>query len=310
MSAWSFSGSRLFRKCPRQWYLKTIIAEPRSKDPIRREAYLLSKLQTIYSWRGSLVDWVILMRYIPTIKRGQRVVLGDLLKYAREIFNRQLEFGLANRLREPGMKVTETGDAFAAFLDVEYGDDIAKSDIEAAWEDVKIALTNLVSMKDLQAKLESAIQLIPQRSLTFTLDGIKATGQPDLMAFFADQPPLIVDWKVHTYASSDYRLQLALYALALTNCRPHSDFPKEQISYQETEIQLLEVQLLTNELRKYHLASEDFDTVSDYMARSALNMEMTIQGEDGDIAIDDLPVTLNDEECQRCPFRSMCWFRG
>jgi len=310
MSAWSFSGSRLFQKCPRQWYFKTAIAEPRSKDTTRREAYLLSKLQTVYSWRGSLVDQVILMRYVPTLKRGKRVMLGDMLKYGREIFDRQIKFGLAHRLREPGMKVTETGDAFAAFFDVEYGDGIAKSDIKAAWEDVEIALTNLAGMHELQAELESATHLIPQRSLTFTLDGIKATGQPDLMAFFAAQPPLIVDWKVHTYASSDYRLQLALYALALTNCKPHSDFPKEQPSYEPTDMHLLEVQLLTNQLRNYQLTAEDIDAASNYMARSALNMEMTVQGDDGETTSDDVPVTLNSEECQRCPFRSMCWDQG
>lgn len=310
MSTWSFSGSRLFQKCPRQWYFKTVVAEARSKDPVRREAYLLSKLQTVYSWRGSLVDWVILKRYIPTIQRGQRVVLGDLIKYAREIFNRQFEFGLANRLREPGMKVSKIGDGFAAFFDVEYGEGIAETDIEAAWEDVKIALTNLVGMKDLQAQLESAVRLIPQRSLTFTVDGIKATGQPDLMVFFADQPPLIIDWKVHTFASSDYRLQLALYALALTNCKPHSDFPKQQIQYQTMDMRLVEVQLLTNQQRNYQLTNDDIDAVSDYIARSALNMEMLLFGEDTETTVADMPVTLNDEECQRCPFCSMCWKQG
>lgn len=310
MSAWSFSSSRLFQKCPRQWYFKTRVAYHGFNDPIRREAFLLSKLQTIYSWRGSLVDRVILMRYVPTLKRGLPVNLSDLLKYGREIFDRQLKFGLVHRLREPGMKVGETGDAFAAFFNVEYGGGIAQSDIDAAWEDVETALTNLARMQDLQAKLESATHLIPQRSLSFTLDGIKATGQPDLMAFFVDQPPLIIDWKVHTYASSDYRLQLALYALALKTCKPHSDFPKEQIPYDPTDVQLMEVQLLTNRLRDYHLTTDDIDEASNYMARSALNMEMTVQGEDGETAIDDVPVTLNDDECQRCPFRSMCWYQG
>jgi len=307
MTRWSYSSSRLFRKCPRQWYLKTIVAEPRSKDPIRRKAFLLSKLQTVYSWRGSLVDRVILMRYVPIIKRNHPIVLGDLLKYAREIFNRQLEFGCANRLYEPGMTVTETGDAFAAFFDVEYGEGLAQADIEAAWEDVESALTNLVAMKDLQMELKSAVQLIPQRSLSFNVDGIKAIGQPDLIAFFADRPPLIIDWKVHTFASNDYRLQLALYALALTSCKPHIDFPEKQLPYEITDVGLLEVQLLTNHLRPYYLTNEDFDSACDYVARSVLNMEMTVHGEDEAITIDDVPVTLNDEECQHCQFRSMCW---
>ena len=47
------------------------------------------------------------------------------------------------------------------------------------------------------------------------------------------------------------------------------------------------------------------------MARSALNMEMTVDYADDDLTvIYDVPVTLNSEECQRCPFRSMCWNQG
>jgi len=310
MATWSFSGSRLFQKCPREWYFKTFIAEPRSKDAMWHEAYLLSKLQTIYAWRGSIVDQVILMRYVPTLKRRQRVALNDLLKYAKEIFDRQLKFGLADRSREPGMKVTHAGDSFAAFFDVEYGEGVPQETIDAAWADVECALTNLANMRDLQTRLLSASHLIPQRSLTFSHDGIKAKGQPDLMAFFADQPPLIIDWKVHTFASQDYRLQLAVYALALTNCKPHKDFPKQSIQYEATDVQLVEAQLLTNQQRNYRLTPADIDAASNYMTRSAVNMELTVDGADGAITAYEVPVTLNAEECQRCPYRSLCWNQG
>jgi hypothetical protein len=309
MSAWSFSSSRSFHKCPRQWYYKTFIASAVSKDATRREAFLLSKLQTLYSWRGSIVDQVILMRYVPTLKRGQRVLLADLLKYAREIFQHQLEFGLAHRLRESGMKVTEIGDRFAAFFDIEYGNTLAQEDIDAAWEDVECALKNLTNMRDLQAQLLSASHLIPQRSLSFTHEGIKAQGQPDLIAFFRDEPPLIIDWKVHTFASQDYRLQLALYAMALTSCKPHKDFPK-LFQYEATDVRLVEAQLLTNQQRSYQLTDADIDATSNYIVRSAVNMEMTTDCTDDIITIEDMPVTLNSEECLRCSFRSMCWNQG
>lgn len=307
MSTWSFSNSRLFRKCQRQWYFKAHVAEARAKDQTRREAFLLSKLQTIYSWRGSIVDQVILMRYVPTLKRGQQISRWDLFKYAEDVFDRQLEFARAHRLREQGMKVTGAGDSFAAFFGVEYDEEITQEEIDAAWQDIECALTNLLSMKDLYARLLTASHLIPQRSLSFTHDGIKAQGTPDLVAFFADQPPLIIDWKVHTFASQDYRLQLALYALALTSCKPHRDFPQAPLRYQPTEIQLTEVQLLTNQQRHYQLTDADIDGVSNYMARSALNMELAIDPADGAISVFDLPVTSNPDECQRCPFRSMCW---
>ncbi len=307
MSAWSFSSSRLFRKCPRQWYFKTHVAQARAKDATRREAFLLSKLQSIYSWRGSIVDRVILMRYIPTLKRGLWVSRATLLKYAQELFDQQLSYARAHRLREPGMKVTEAGDSFAAFIGVEYGEEIAQEELDGAWQDVECALTNLLSMRDLYARLLPATQIIGQRSLSFTYEGVKAQMQPDLVAFYTDQPPLIIDWKVHTFATQDYRLQLALYALALTNCKPHRDFPEGLERYIATDVQLTEAQLLTNQQRHYQLSDSDIEAVSNYMARSALNMELAMDTTDGEISVYDLPVTSNSDDCERCPFRSMCW---
>ena len=53
---WSFSKGRIFKQCPRKWFFSTIYADARSTDPQRHEAYLLSKLQSIYAWRGQIVD--------------------------------------------------------------------------------------------------------------------------------------------------------------------------------------------------------------------------------------------------------------
>ena len=69
----------------------------------------------------------------------------------------------------------------------------------------------------------------------------------------------------------------------------------------------MEVQLLTNQQRHYQLTDADIDAVSAYMVRSALSMELAVDPADGAISVYDLPVTSNPDECERCPFRSMCW---
>ena len=38
---WSISKSKIFRSCQRKWYLGSIVANANSKDPLRREAYIL-----------------------------------------------------------------------------------------------------------------------------------------------------------------------------------------------------------------------------------------------------------------------------
>jgi len=79
-------------------------------------------------------------------------------------------------------------------------------------------------MTDFWDLLWAASRCIAQRPLQFVSFGVKVKAIPDLIAFYADAPPLIIDWKVHARGSYGYRSQLALYALALARCRPHRDF--------------------------------------------------------------------------------------
>jgi hypothetical protein len=62
---WSYSASRSFRECQRQWFFKNIVASARATEPFRRRVYLLSKLQSVSAWRGKIVDNVISKTLIP-----------------------------------------------------------------------------------------------------------------------------------------------------------------------------------------------------------------------------------------------------
>lgn len=71
---WSISESKTFRRCQRQWFFKNIVAcATAKKNPIRRRAYLLSKLQSVFAWRGQLVDTVIENYLIPALNSKRRV---------------------------------------------------------------------------------------------------------------------------------------------------------------------------------------------------------------------------------------------
>src|SRR6266511_1499673 len=105
---WSFSNSHLFKKCQRQWYFKTHVANANAKKiPLRREAYLLSKLQSIAAWRGSVVDHVIGRRVVPALNNGWGINLANVLSYAKSVFDAQLRFARQHRIREPGMSVAK-----------------------------------------------------------------------------------------------------------------------------------------------------------------------------------------------------------
>jgi hypothetical protein len=306
---WSFYHSRMFRTCQRQWYLKTIMASATANHPLRREAFLLSKLQSIAAWRGSLVDAIISDRMIPVRKDKPNPNPARIIEDAREIFNKQLKFATQHRLRKPGMTLKEAGDAFAAFHAVEYELAVTQAEIKQAWTDVEQALTNLLQMRELWILLSQAVSLIPQRPLTFPYyQEIKVKAVPDLIAFFDNRPPLIVDWKVHTFGRQDARLQLATYALALTHCKPHIDFPRVLSRYHATDIRLLEVQLLTKQQREYTLSNDDIEEVENHIAQTAMEMVLATRNRsNGALSPFDFPTTAYPEHCQICPFRSLCW---
>jgi hypothetical protein len=296
------------------WFFRQVVAHHAAKDPLRREAYLLGKLDSLWSWRGRLVDDLITHRVVPTLAVGRNPDLSALLAVARKNYDAQLAFATAHRLREPAMKPSHHVD-FLALREVEQGAAPADVDLAKAWRDIETALTNLLAMEDLLERLKGATLLLPQRALTFkrTLpegEPLTVRAVPDLLAFFRDAPPLIVDWKVHTHAAADYREQLAGYAFALTRANGQWGLPNlSRVSV--TDVELIEVQLLTDELRRYTLTDEDIGAVEAYRVTSAASMQaLLIDREKGDRNPYAVPTTADLRVCNGCNFKAPCWDGG
>ena len=304
---WSISDSKTFRRCQRQWFYKKM-GNAIATDPSRRRLYLLSKLQSISAWRGQIVDTVISEIVIPAVTSGRRVTLEQAKIRARHLFDRQLGCARKHELMVPGFSPTQLGADFAAFHAMEYGGELCDEEINKAAEEVDQALTHLFSMTDLKDLLKSASALIPQRALIFSHSGVSVRAVPDLIAFFESRPPVIVDWKVHVFGIDEAWLQLAAYALALTRCKPHKDFPTALKTFSAAQIELVEVQLLTNHVRRYSLADEEVESAEAYIAGSATEMLLALQGRKvQQLSADEFNVARFPGSCQSCQFRSVCW---
>ncbi len=303
----SFSSLRQFRKCRRQWCFKMFADFRGEKDSFRRELHLLSKLQSVYAWRGSLVDYVIGVRVIPALSRGWSLNKDSIINFARTVFDKQIAFARAQRLREPGMTATKGGESFAALSVFEFGGQLNEDILDTAWADVETALANLLEMTELLDSLRNASQLISQRPLAFEHFGMTFKAVPDLIAFFENQPPLIVDWKVHSRSMKDYRLQLAIYALALHRCPPHRDFPPELKNYSPTDYRLIEAQLLTNIKREHTFSLEDLNLTDDHITAAMSEIKLALDGKASrELDPYDFPITSNPDNCGRCNFRKPC----
>jgi hypothetical protein len=305
---WSFSQSRAFDRCQRGWFYDAIYGNGVAKDKDRHEIYLLSKLQSISAWRGSIVDKAIETSLVPALKNGRPGQLRQTVARAKQLFDAQRAFALRHGLRDDGLKPSKAGDDFAAFLAVERGEQISDDVFEKAWREIERALNNLFGMTDLLDDLRRAEFLMAQRALQFKHGEVTVKAVPDLVAFYRGRPPLIVDWKVHLFGSRDYWLQLATYALALARCSPHRDFPRSFIDPKPTAMRLVEAQLLTNSVREHEFDADDVMVVEDYIAASAERMAMAVDGRKSvELSASDFPVAIYPDSCEGCPFRKPCW---
>ena len=305
---WSYSASRSFRQCQRQWYFKNVAANSRAKDPFRKRAYLLSKLQSISAWRGRIVDDVISNMIIPNLNRGLCVTLQNAKTRARGLFDRQLAYARIHPISDVSLQISQEGDNFAVFHAMEYEGELPEHEIERAWCEIETALTNLFSLDEIKLLLKSSDYIVPQRALQFRLmDDVTVLAYPDLIAFRRDAPPTVIDWKVHAFGTNDAWLQLAIYATALSRCNPHGDFPTGFETHPQ-ELDLYEVQLLTNVVRKHSLEGEQLIEAEEYMIHSAYEIACLTEGRKyTDLNVEDFRTAVHAGTCRRCAFRAICW---
>ncbi|MGD0061700.1 MAG: PD-(D/E)XK nuclease family protein [Verrucomicrobiia bacterium] len=307
---WSFSEGRLFRKCQRQWFFSKRLASATSKDPRRREAYLLSKLSSLSAWRGKVVDQVLEKIVVPAIQRKTIVTLQTATQAADRIIDSQLDFALKHRIRENGFKASEHDGDLAAFFVVEYGESPSQHEIGQARAEVHKALSNLFQsprFKELRENVKAAHWLAAQCPITFRYMGATVRAVPDLVCLFRGTPPLIIDWKVHFFGIHDYYQQLVAYAITLTRCGDHKGLPRELRNYPAEAVRLVEAQLLTDEPREHLIAGEDVQEVEDRMATEIQEMLLAVDGrENKELAAEDFPTTTRAGICATCNFRKLC----
>ena len=305
---WSYSKSKTFRQCQRQWFFANIMANGVTQDPARRRAFLLGKLQTIAGWRGSIVDTVIEQLAVPALQSRRLPDADALIARARRLFDMQLATALEHPLKQPERNVKSWGESYAAFYSMEYGDGPSREELDRTWDEIEMAICNLCGMRGLLRRLCDADRLIAQRTLQFQRFGVTVVGRPDLIAFYNDEAPAILDWKAQVFGTMDASKQLGIYSIALKSCTPHRDFPASLSRWPVESIRLVEVQLLLDRFRRHELDDDDRETIEEQMAESANSILMAIDGRKAsELVADDFPTASYDHICERCSFRKVCW---
>lgn len=308
---WSISGYKQFIRCPHQWSLTNKVADDRVKnDPFRKEVTILSKLQSVQAWRGSIVDDIISRLLVNAINSKLSINKDYFLKEAFKKFDQQFEYAIFQKYRETGSIYDDS--SFAALFPVEFGWLNVNEDLQQAREDIRLALCNLLDNKELISYLKSSVKLVSQRPLIYQYNQFSVKAKPDLIAFFNDKPPHIFDWKVHTYGTNTYDEQLVSYAVALyrvNQIKPHTDFPTNLSEYKLHDYKLTEYQLLHNErLRRDYIITEE--RLADFYTHLSSSMiDMFMAGAHKPYAEwgpENYTTTDYPENCRNCAFQKIC----
>jgi hypothetical protein len=298
---WSFSSYVTFKRCPRSWFYGKVLATRSRSDPESQEAKRLSNLPNRLSWRGKIVDTTLSEYVVPAIAAGENLSLSKALEFAEGLYSPTVKKALE---RQAG----KDNGSSAVFFEEEYGPSISQKMFDDAWHDVQRSIDMFFRDAEFLANLRKASRAIPQRPLAFSSWNVKARAVPDLILFHSDEPPTIIDWKVQSKPRQDYWLQLAIYAIALTRAKKHSDWPTDVSRFAATDITVIESQLLSGEIREHQITPEDVNSIDDLIVTSGDEMNLSLGVIDKkDLTAQNFTAASNPNACMYCNFRKICW---
>jgi hypothetical protein len=298
---WSISAHNTFRRCQRQYFFSEVMASPQAKDTKRREAYMLKQLKHLSAWQGSLVHQAIDQLVVPAWRSGSSVDARKIVEYTLAIARRQLAFSESHNYQLLMQRSkTSLGSDFLALFEHEYGIEVLPSDIETVYERVSQCFQNLSSKRDFVSSLRNHFDYESELPLHFKIDAFTVAVKLDLLCSRRDGRPTIVDWKISQSDTSDYTRQALTYTLAILKAPKWSNLQPE-------DIQVYEVNLLTDSVRQYTITQDKLYRIEDFIFQSATEVQAVVgnhgysldQFEDYDSA--NSPLT-----CQHCNFRKLC----
>jgi hypothetical protein len=307
---WSISTDKMFRRCQRQWFYKQVYGNANSrKDRSRYEAFLLSKLQSLSALRGQVVDDVLSEHLVPALNRGIVPRCEEIRSRARERFEQRLAYAKAHQLDQRLSAPAKLPDQFAMLFDYEYGVGITDEDYDRAFAEIDSSIENLFAMEDLLDTLKGSERILSQRALMWKIGENSIRAVPDVIAFFRQTAPIVLDWKVHYFANADAARQLASYALALARVNPHKDFPLSAVGWPEIRTRLLEVQLLKGEIREHEYSEDEYADLEGWIVSRVLEANLALYGrkKSSDFLPTDFPTAFDGRQCSICNFKRLCW---
>ena len=306
---WSNSSVNILRQCNRRYYLGYILATHGRKNPNRRKAYELKKMQSLTMWKGSVVDKFMEKTIIPMISEQMPLDFVALAKQCVSLAQSQFLFSEFGMYRDAGVKKSDSDDEYCVLdiheLDVPY----SEAELAEAYATIRQTIENipLIRMPDgklLLTYLKECQKLIPNiGNWVVGVGNARVNPQIDLLAYH-DFKPTVIDWKLSESYVSDYSEQLIICGLTVYLKRLEN--PDKQ-PHEYEDISLYEVNLLKGTVKQHDFSLERINRTIDRINLTADDLALlNAKYEDADP--DDFELTDNEVTCKFCPFQTLCTY--
>jgi hypothetical protein len=298
MKQWSISAHNCIRRCQRQFLFKNLMAWHNAKDPDRREAYLLSQLRGLEEWQGHLVHLAIEKYFVPALQRGVLLSRGELMMETLALAREQWRFSERGDYKKDGVTKTDSDGKFLALREHEYGIPVGEAEFNAVIGKIEKCYDYLYSNEKLLSFLQSGNWHSTEPMLIFHVDGVPVVARLDLVVGYGNSKLCIIDWKIGESLTSDYSIQLRLYAYAALQKWPR---------YRAEDITLVEVNLLQGKIIKHKFDKDEVLKVEDFIYRSISEIKALTNGRSyEDQNLEDYGYARSPLSCQFCKFERLC----
>ena len=262
---------------------------------------MLKQLKTLELWRGNVVHQGIENFVVPLLEENRDIDWKHVIEETLAMAERQFRFSEQRRYRERGVSKNKYPLEYCALTCHEDGHRVDRAKVDEILASVGTAIATLAGMDSLWGHMRGRGKYYCEVPIIVSYEGFRIEVKPDLMFFRGFGRPSIIDWKVYEDVSgSDARLQEALYAWAL--CRHE----KWRVSRPD-DVELIEVQLLANSVRRHAVSDGAFEELEDRIYRSIHEILALTEGMDyAEQDVADFAYANSQNSCAFCPFREPC----
>lgn len=294
LAEWSYSRREVLERCPRWYYYQYYGANARTAraEPQKQTLRFLKTLSSRHQRVGDIVHRVI-RTYLTRLREGEAWSLERVLRWARDIYRRDVAYSRHYRRGEP-----PPDDSYVPVLLLEfyYAFENAEELQEVAEGRLLAALAHFVTSPEFAHFRAGGCkaEAIVERRVSLRTNSFSLRGQIDL-AYPDDGRVVVVDWKTGGANGVDDSLQLLSYALGAMQeftCAPSS-------------IDLYRVHLADNTVSRFGVREQDVRRAKARILQDGEKMQ-ALEGYGRSAVADAFTPCGQPRACALCPFQEIC----